>query len=397
MFKEKTALIFLIMTFVSGLCGSFFYPLSSLFIIEALGATPAMLSVYMILSICAAVVVSQFMAVKSDKGWNRKTVLLVALSCYLITVLAFSVIRDYYLAVAVAVAVIFGSLSGSIFGQLFALGREYADEHIEDSTTFLAIMRAGIAIAWVVGPPIAFILKASFGFSASFAAAAVATLLSILLAHLYLPNSVIKEKKGREESKGPFSPTIILFSVALVFMFSANNLYVTSMPLYLTQELKVNASWVGYMFGFAALCEIPIMLKVGRMAARFGTMKLLALSLVSGCVFFVAMLHVRDFWQLLSIQLLNGVFIGVTATLGMVAIQDMMRDRLGTASTLFSNLMQVSMLFASLSVGFVGELYSYYWAFYICLASALCSLLLLSYFVFNEVKADKMKLSQQVA
>ncbi|ODS11547.1 sugar efflux transporter [Vibrio scophthalmi] len=395
MFKEKTALIFLIMTFVSGLCGSFFYPLSSLFIIEALGASPAMLSAYMILSICSAVVVSQFMAVKSDKGWNRKTVLLVALSCYLITVLAFSVIRNYYLAVGIAV--IFGSLSGSIFGQLFALGREYADEHIEDSTTFLAVMRAGIAIAWVVGPPIAFILKASFGFSASFAAAAVATLLSIILAFMYLPSSVMKAKKVVEESKGPFSRTVILFSIALVFMFSANNLYVTTMPLYLTQELKVNASWVGYMFGFAALCEIPIMLKVGRMAAKFGTMKLLALSLVSGCLFFVAMLNVTEFWQLLSIQLLNGVFIGVTATLGMVAIQDMMHDRLGTASTLFSNLMQVSMLFASLSVGFVGELYSYYWAFYICLTSALCSLLLLSYFVLNEARADKLKLAQQAS
>ncbi|ANU36600.1 sugar efflux transporter [Vibrio scophthalmi] len=395
MFKEKTALIFLIMTFVSGLCGSFFYPLSSLFIIEALGASPAMLSAYMILSICSAVVVSQFMAVKSDKGWNRKTVLLVALSCYLITVLAFSVIRNYYLAVGIAV--IFGSLSGSIFGQLFALGREYADEHIEDSTTFLAVMRAGIAIAWVVGPPIAFILKASFGFSASFAAAAVATLLSIILAFMYLPTSVMKAKKVVEESKGPFSRTVILFSIALVFMFSANNLYVTTMPLYLTQELKVNASWVGYMFGFAALCEIPIMLKVGRMAAKFGTMKLLALSLVSGCLFFVAMLNVTEFWQLLSIQLLNGVFIGVTATLGMVAIQDMMHDRLGTASTLFSNLMQVSMLFASLSVGFVGELYSYYWAFYICLTSALCSLVLLSYFVLNEARADKLKLAQQAS
>ncbi|EGU34155.1 sugar efflux system [Vibrio sp. N418] len=395
MFKEKTALIFLIMTFVSGLCGSFFYPLSSLFIIEALGASPAMLSAYMILSICSAVVVSQFMAVKSDKGWNRKTVLLVALSCYLITVLAFSVIRNYYLAVGIAV--IFGSLSGSIFGQLFALGREYADEHIEDSTTFLAVMRAGIAIAWVVGPPIAFILKAAFGFSASFAAAAVATLLSIILAFMYLPSSVMKVKKVVEESKGPFSRTVILFSIALVFMFSANNLYVTTMPLYLTQELKVNASWVGYMFGFAALCEIPIMLKVGRMAAKFGTMKLLALSLVSGCLFFVAMLNVTEFWQLLSIQLLNGVFIGVTATLGMVAIQDMMHDRLGTASTLFSNLMQVSMLFASLSVGFVGELYSYYWAFYICLTSALCSLLLLSYFVLNEARADKLKLAQQAS
>lgn len=207
----------------------------------------------------------------------------------------------------------------------------------------------------------------------------------------------MKAKKVVEESKGPFSRTVILFSIALVFMFSANNLYVTTMPLYLTQELKVNASWVGYMFGFAALCEIPIMLKVGRMAAKFGTMKLLALSLVSGCLFFVAMLNVTEFWQLLSIQLLNGVFIGVTATLGMVAIQDMMHDRLGTASTLFSNLMQVSMLFASLSVGFVGELYSYYWAFYICLTSALCSLLLLSYFVLNEARADKLKLAQQAS
>ena len=394
MFKEKTALIFLIMTFVSGLCGSFFYPLSSLFIIEALGATPAMLSVYMILSICAAVIVSQIMAVKSDKGWNRKTVLLFSLSCYLITVLAFSVIRNYY--VAVGVAVIFGSLSGSIFGQLFALGREYADKHIDDSTTFLAIMRAGIAIAWVVGPPIAFILKASFGFSASFAAAAVATLLSIILAFLYLPNSVMKEKKVAEEKKDTLSTSIILFSVALVFMFSANNLYVTSMPLYLTQELKVNASWVGYMFGFAALCEIPIMLKVGRMAARFGTMKLLTASLVSGCLFYIAMLNVTEFWQLLSIQILNGVFIGVTATLGMVAIQDMMPNRLGTASTLFSNLMQVSMLIASLSVGFVGELYSYYNAFYICLASAFCALIMLIYFVVNKVKENKVELAQQM-
>ena len=394
MFKEKTALIFLIMTFVSGLCGSFFYPLSSLFIIEALGATPAMLSVYMILSICAAVIVSQFMAVKSDKGWNRKTVLLFSLSCYLITVLAFSVIRNYYLAVAIAV--IFGSLSGSIFGQLFALGREYANKHIDDSTTFLAVMRAGIAIAWVVGPPIAFILKASFGFSASFAAAAVATLLSIIIAFLYLPNSVMKEEKASEEKTETLSATIILFSVALVFMFSANNLYVTSMPLYLTQELKVNASWVGYMFGFAALCEIPIMLKVGRMAAKFGTMKLLAVSLVSGCLFFIAMLNVTEFWQLLSIQILNGVFIGVTATLGMVAIQDMMPNRLGTASTLFSNLMQVSMLIASLSIGFVGELYSYYNAFYISLGSASCALIMLIYFVVNEAKENKVELAQHI-
>ncbi|WP_194435549.1 sugar efflux transporter [Vibrio fluminensis] len=396
MFKTKEALIFLLMAFATGISGSFFYPLSSLFIIEALGASPAMLSVYMILSIVSSVAVSQLIAAKSDNGWNRKNILLFALSCYLITVVGFSFIRDYYWAVAFSM--IFGALSGAGFGQLFALGREYADEHIEDSTTFLSVMRAGIAIAWVIGPPIAFILKGSFGFSASFLAAGGATLISVLLGLRYLPNSVIKnEEKEQDKKQGPVGFIVALFCVALVFMFSANNLYVITMPLYLSQELKVAASWVGYMFGMAALCEIPFMLKAGRLAARFGTMKLLALSLVCGCLFFVAMLNVTAFWQLLGIQILNGVFIGLTATLGMVALQDMMRDRLGTASTLFSSLLQISMLISSLSIGFVGEMYSYYAAFYVSLTLAVSSLVLITYFVVKENRENQADLVEQAS
>lgn len=393
MFKKKEALIFLIMTFITGISGSFFYPLSSLFIIEALGASPMMLSAYMILSIVSSVSVSQLIAAKSDKGWNRKNILLFSTSCYLITMIAFSFIRDYYLAVAFSM--VFGALSGAGMGQLFALGREYADEHIEDSTTFLSVMRAGIAIAWVVGPPIAFTLKGAFGFSASFMAAGGATLIALLLGFLYLPSSVIKAKLQPEEKKqGLVGKTVVLFCVALILMFSANNLYVITMPLYLSQELKVDASWVGYMFGMAALCEIPFMIKAGRLAARFGTMKLLALSLVSGCLFFVAMLNLTEFWQLLLIQILNGVFIGITATLGMVALQDMMKDRLGTASTLFSSLLQVSMLVASLSVGVIGGMLNYYTTFYVSLALAAFSLLLLMYFVLAENRVNRAELAQ---
>ncbi|WP_260261804.1 sugar efflux transporter [Vibrio intestinalis] len=395
--KERTAVIFLVMAFVSGICGSFFYPLSSLFIIEGLGASPAMLSAYMVLTICTSVVVSQFMAAQSDKGWNRKTILVVSLLCYLVTVLAFSVIDNYYLAVGFSI--VFGSVSGAIFGQLFALGREYADEHIEDSTSFLSTMRAGIAIAWVVGPPIAFSLKGTFGFSASFLVAAGATIFTIVLTLIYIPSSVIKKEQSEptEQSKFTFNKSIILFSIASVLMFTANNLYITSMPLYFTQELLVDASWVGFMFGLAAFCEIPIMMKAGRLATQFGTMKLLAFSLVCGCLFFIGMLNVTQMWALLALQVINGIFIGLTATLGMVAMQDMMKEHLGTASTLFSNLLQVSMLAASLSVGIVGELYNYYVAFYICLVSAALALLLMFYFVVQENTQIKSQLMQQVS
>ncbi|GHA34508.1 sugar efflux transporter [Photobacterium aphoticum] len=397
MFKNKTALLFIFTAFISGLCGSFFYPLSSLFIIEALNASPAMLSAYMVLTVCSSVVVSQFIAVQSDKNWQRKHILITALCCYFITVVGFSVIRNYY--VAVGFAMVFGSISGAIFGQLFALGREYADKHLTDSTTFLGTMRAGIAIAWVFGPPLAFLLKSAFGFSASFLAASVATAITIVITVFFIP-SIQKEAKtstteesqgashpnaaGHQKTKRKLNSRIVIFSVAIVFMFSASNLYINVMPLYLSKELLIGTQWVGILFGLAAFCEIPIMMNAGKMAHRFGTLRVLSVGLICGSLFYIGMLNLRELNGFMALQILNGVFIGLTATLGMVAMQDMMKDRLGTASTLFTSLMQVSTLISSLAIGIVGELFSYYGAFYVSLSSVTLSLFILNYLIITE-------------
>lgn len=136
MYRDKTALLFIMSTLVTGLCGAFFYPLSSLFIVEALDASPMQLSLYMVLAVVSSVIVSQWLARQSDRHWQRKTILLVSLICYLITVVSFMFIRSYSLAIMVVV--LFASVSGASFGQLFALGREYADQHLTDKTTFLS-------------------------------------------------------------------------------------------------------------------------------------------------------------------------------------------------------------------------------------------------------------------
>ncbi|EEX94481.1 hypothetical protein VIOR3934_19115 [Vibrio orientalis CIP 102891 = ATCC 33934] len=387
MFKDKTAMLFIITAFVTGLCGAFFYPLSSLFIVEELGASPMMLSLYMVMAVVSAVVVSQLLARQSDRNWKRKTILLVAMTCYLITISSFIVVRDYWLAITIAT--VFGSVSGASFGQLFALGREYGDRHMKDSTTFLSTMRAGIAIAWVFGPPMAFMLKAAFGYNASFTVSAVIVSLSIFVMAKYLPNGVVKEESLPEQAPtaGQTSNGLIaLYCSVVVFAFAANNLYITSMPLYLSQELKVDPSWLGFLFGAGALCEIPVMLYAGKLAARFGTIKLLMLGLVSGVAFYSVMLTNTTFIAMLMAQVLNGFFIGVCATLGMVVLQDMMKDRLGTASTLFSNMLNVSMLVASLSVGVVGELFNYYSTLYVSLAGSLTAIVLLALFAVSESK-----------
>ncbi|AXN33384.1 sugar efflux transporter [Vibrio coralliilyticus] len=390
MHKDRTAILFIITAFISGLCGAFFYPLSSLFIVEALGASPMMLSAYMVTAVVSSVIVSQVIARYSDQGWQRKRILIVSLSCYLVTVVSFIFIREFWLAIVVVT--LFGSVSGASFGQLFALGREYGDSRFEDSTSFLSIMRAGIAIAWVFGPPVAFILKAQFGFNASFAASAFIVCTAIVVIACYLPDSVVKpdiEEKDKVTAPSSINFLIVLYAFVVVFAFAANNLYIVSMPLYLSQELKVEANWLGVLFGVAALCEIPVMFYAGKLAARFGTVRVMSVGLVSGCLFFVTMLIATDKAMLIAAQIFNGIFIGSCATLGMVALQDMMRDRLGTASTLFSNLLNVSMLAASLAVGVVGELFSYYSAFYVCLFAIVLSYLLLSLFTYKLNKKQR--------
>ncbi|NOH52044.1 MFS transporter [Vibrio coralliilyticus] len=390
MHKDRTAILFIITAFISGLCGAFFYPLSSLFIVEALGASPMMLSAYMVTAVVSSVIVSQVIARYSDQGWQRKRILIVSLSCYLVTVVSFIFIREFWLAIVVVT--LFGSVSGASFGQLFALGREYGDSRFEDSTSFLSIMRAGIAIAWVFGPPVAFILKAQFGFNASFAASAFIVCTAIVVIACYLPDSVVKpdiEEKDKVTAPSSINFLIVLYAFVVVFAFAANNLYIVSMPLYLSQELKVEANWLGVLFGVAALCEIPVMFYAGKLAARFGTVRVMSVGLVSGCLFFVTMLIATDKAMLIAAQIFNGIFIGSCATLGMVALQDMMRDRLGTASTLFSNLLNVSMLAASLAVGIVGELFSYYSAFYVCLFAIVLAYLLLSLFAYKLNKKQR--------
>ncbi|WP_255220820.1 sugar efflux transporter [Vibrio vulnificus] len=381
MLQDRTAILFVITATIIGLCGAFFYPLTSLFLVEQLNASPMMLSLYMVVAVISSVSVSQVIAGKSDRGWQRKTILLISVSCQLVTVVSFIFIRDYW--IAIAVVALLGSISGAAFGQLFALGREYGDKYVTDSASFVSTMRAGIAIAWVFGPPLAFLLKAAYGFEASFTVAAIVIALSILVIFRGIPNVERNLRVEKEPSRAnggwvsSVNPLVFIYCLIIVLAFAANNLYIVSMPLYLSQELKVDANWLGVLFGVAALCEIPVMLWAGKLARRWSALTIMKVGIASGVLFYSVMLLATNYTHLIVAQILNGIFIGTCATLGMVVMQDMMKDKLGTASTLFSNMLQLSMLVSSLSVGVVGELFNYYSSFYVSLFGVSLALILL--------------------
>lgn len=381
MLQDRTAILFVITATIIGLYGAFFYPLTSLFLVEQLNASPMMLSLYMVVAVISSVSVSQMIAGKSDRGWQRKTILLISVSCQLVTVFSFIFIREYW--IAIVVVSLLGSISGAAFGQLFALGREYGDKYVTDSASFVSTMRAGIAIAWVFGPPLAFLLKAAYGFEASFTVAATIIAMAILVIFLGIPNVERNLRVEKEPSRAnggwvsSVNPLVSIYCLIIVLAFAANNLYIVSMPLYLSQELKVDANWLGVLFGVAALCEIPVMLWAGKLARRWNALTIMKVGIASGVLFYSVMLLATNYTHLIVAQILNGIFIGTCATLGMVVMQDMMKDKLGTASTLFSNMLQLSMLVSSLSVGVVGELFNYYSSFYVSLFGVSLALILL--------------------
>ncbi|MFO6422294.1 sugar efflux transporter [Motilimonas sp. KMU-193] len=386
MFKQPIALGFILSTFISGLTTALVFPLTSLYLINQVGASPMAMSYYLAAMVLSGVIVSLYLGKKSDMGWSRKVILVLGQIGFSLGVLTMALTDHYWLALTSAIC--FLSFSNATLPQLFTLGRIYADNKMPDhSTQFISVMRAGIALAWVIGPPTAFMLQDSFGFALTFASSATLALLLIGLI-VFLPNldshevapSISATEKTTTLSyveKTPHwltVPGVALFLSSILAMCAANTMYLTALPLYLSQELNTSTRLAGYMMGTAALFEIPIMLLAGSLAIKLGNNRLMFIAFISGVIFYSGMVALQNANLLLLIQLFNGIFIAISACIGLVIIQDMMPKQLGLATTLFSNAQQLSLLLGSLLVGMIAQQFNYYSVFLACLIAMIIAL-----------------------
>ncbi|MFD2176700.1 sugar efflux transporter [Veronia pacifica] len=385
---SPTVITFVTTCLLCGLAGAFMTPLLTLYLTEALEAKPLMVSVFLCLSITSGILVSQWIATFSDRGIARKKLILLGLVCTLVASLVFAATRSYVVALTVAIAIF--SFNALTLPQIFALIREYADSQPDtDSHLLMTSSRACIAIAWVLGPPLAFICHDAYGFTFTFAISAAISLVNIILVVFMLPDvktqtgdTTDKDSDTNQARVASFTPwytipKVVLFALAVWLMFFANNLYIISLPLYIMNEMQVASSWVGKLFGLAAFIEIPIMIGGGLLVKYFGAKRMVAFGVTCGVIFSLAMSQTTAIWQMFVLQILNGIFIGTTATLGMVILQDMMPTQRGVATTLFSNGIQLGTLTAALAFGFIGEYINYHFAFYLSAGATSISLLLI--------------------
>jgi SET family sugar efflux transporter-like MFS transporter len=385
---SKHPIIYLLTCLFSGFSSAFISPLLSLYLIDELKVSPISMGLLIATMILSGVVVSQYFAKKSDTGTSRKWIILMGQLGFVSSTVILALTRNYY--IALATVIFFMSFSACSMPQIFAMGRNYADKYLgEKAVFFVTMMRASIAVAWVIAPPLAFLVNDLFGFTQTFLIAASCGSTVFFIVLVGLPNLHLEIPQQPEKLvRWQRTPGVLFFLLCIFFAFSANSMYITSISLYVTQELHFASKWAGYLMGIAAFIEIPIMLSAGYLSRKFGIHRLIFTACISGLIFHSGLLLAKEPWELMIMQVFNGLFIGINASLGMVVVQDMMKKQMGLASTLFSNSQMLSVLLSSLMVGLIAQYFSYYAIFIV--SSLLCVVALwFLYLAEQQIQAVK--------
>ncbi|HCY2094330.1 TPA: sugar efflux transporter SetB [Escherichia coli] len=371
---DLTSTAFLIVAFLTGIAGALQTPTLSIFLTDEVHARPAMVGFFFTGSAVIGILVSQFLAGRSDKRGDRKSLIVF---CCLLGVLActlFAWNRNYF--VLLFVGVFLSSFGSTANPQMFALAREHADKTGREAVMFSSFLRAQVSLAWVIGPPLAYALAMGFSFTVMYLSAAVAFLVCGVMVWLFLP-SMQKElplATGTIEAPRRNRRDTLLLFVICTLMWGSNSLYIINMPLFIINELHLPEKLAGVMMGTAAGLEIPTMLIAGYFAKRLGKRFLMRVAAVGGVCFYAGMLMAHSPVILLGLQLLNAIFIGILGGIGMLYFQDLMPGQAGSATTLYTNTSRVGWIIAGSVAGIVAEIWNYHAVFWFAIVMIIATL-----------------------
>ncbi|EHD2969321.1 TPA: sugar efflux transporter SetB [Escherichia coli] len=371
---DLTSTAFLIVAFLTGIAGALQTPTLSIFLTDEVHARPAMVGFFFTGSAVIGILVSQFLAGRSDKRGDRKSLIVF---CCLLGVLActlFAWNRNYF--VLLFIGVFLSSFGSTANPQMFALAREHADKTGREAVMFSSFLRAQVSLAWVIGPPLAYALAMGFSFTVMYLSAAVAFIVCGVMVWLFLP-SMQKEvplATGTVEAPRRNRRDTLLLFVICTLMWGSNSLYIINMPLFIINELHLPEKLAGVMMGTAAGLEIPTMLIAGYFAKRLGKRFLMRVAAVGGVCFYAGMLMAHSPVILLGLQLLNAIFIGILGGIGMLYFQDLMPGQAGSATTLYTNTSRVGWIIAGSVAGIVAEIWNYHAVFWFAMVMIIATL-----------------------
>jgi Arabinose efflux permease len=316
---------FMLVAFMMGVAGALQAPTLSLFLSREVGAQPFWVGLFYTVNAIAGILVSLWLAKRSDSQGDRRKLIMFCCLMAVGNALLFAFNRHYL--TLITCGVLLASIANAAMPQLFALAREYADSSAREVVMFSSVMRAQLSLAWVIGPPLAFMLALNYGFTMMFAIAAGIFAISLAMIALMLPSVARIEQAADVEItqiSGWKDPNVRMLFIASTLMWTCNTMYIIDMPLWISSDLGLPDKLAGILMGTAAGLEIPAMILAGYYVKRFGKRRMMVTSVAFGVLFYIGLILFHSETALLILQLFNAVFIGIVAGIGMLWFQDLM-------------------------------------------------------------------------
>ncbi|ENJ1577413.1 sugar efflux transporter SetA [Escherichia coli] len=368
---------FMLVAFMMGVAGTLQAPTLSLFLSREVGAQPFWIGLFYTVNAIAGIGVSLWLAKRSDSQGDRRKLIIFCCLMAIGNALLFAFNRHYL--TLITCGVLLASLANTAMPQLFALAREYADNSAREVVMFSSVMRAQLSLAWVIGPPLAFMLALNYGFTVMFSIAAGIFTLSLVLIAFMLPSVArveLPSENALSMQGGWQDSNVRMLFVASTLMWTCNTMYIIDMPLWISSELGLPDKLAGFLMGTAAGLEIPAMILAGYYVKRYGKRRMMVIAVAAGVLFYTGLIFFHSRMALMTLQLFNAVFIGIVAGIGMLWFQDLMPGRAGAATTLFTNSISTGVILAGVIQGAIAQSWGHFAVYWVIAVISVVALFL---------------------
>ncbi|MBF2240792.1 sugar efflux transporter [Staphylococcus capitis] len=370
-------------------------PYLVLFATKDLGMTTTQYGLLLALAAVSQFVVNSIIARFSDThNVNRKVLIISALFMGAVSFSIYFYVHQIWLFIVLYA--IFQGLFAPAMPQLYASARESINiSSSRDRAKFAnTVLRSMFSLGFLFGPFIGSQLIELNGYSGLFGGTVAILLFTLILQVFFYQNLPVEYQVSSQHHVEKSAPNMFkdkaLF-IPFILLHIGQWMYTMNMPLFVTNYLRERDSYVGYLASLCAGLEVPFMVILGILSAKFPTRTLLLFGSLFGGAFYFSIGVFKNFYMMLAGQVFLAIFLAILLGLGISYFQDILPDFPGYASTLFANAMVIGQLCGNLLGGVMSHWVGLENVFFVSATSILIGMILIFFTKDQKITEEDME------
>lgn len=377
---SKTILIS-IAVFLIGVAYASVLPYIAVIAIEEIGVTNSLYALLTVIFSGAVIVLSIALGSIFDRIEARAPIVV---ACATLGLLGFGAIYLYRNPLVFAFSYcLLVPFSAVLFSQAFGYAKSHFLARDAAKAEFrISFLRTLFSLAWVISPPMAALLVATYSISHALLIAVISYIITALV-FLFLGKWEVAASKPHQVATPSRPKPLNLQSVkehgtgvmGMIFIKTALVMNGMALPLFLLNDLQGTAGDVGYATSIPAFIEIPFILLWARVVTRYGKLPVLTLTTGLFAAYLSLVYFATSSKEVLVLQILNGVAAAALISVSISYLQEAIPGRLGLSTSLIDVVSIAATFLSGAAFAFVTTSVQYRQVFIVGAAAAFLGIL----------------------